>query len=129
MKAPVKILILEDNPRDVELLFFALRKAGLAFTSKVVQTRAGFERALEGLQPDIVLSDHNLPSFDGLSAFQLLREKTPATPFIVLSGAMDEAQAAHWLRLGVSDVASKGELDALVEKIMRVLKGAGRGMK
>jgi len=64
----LRVLLLEDTPSDAELAERELRKAGIVFTSKRVETRDTFIRALEEFRPDIILSDYKLPDFDGMAA-------------------------------------------------------------
>ena len=78
--AVLRVLILEDVPRDADLAERELRKAGLAFESVRVDTREDFLAALEGAAPDIVISDYNLPDFDGMAALLLTQERAPAIP-------------------------------------------------
>lgn len=73
MSIPLKILIVEDNHSDADLLCRELKKSGLAFVSEVVQTRKGYEQALENFQPDLILSDYSLPSFDAVALLKLSR--------------------------------------------------------
>jgi two-component system CheB/CheR fusion protein len=80
MTAHLKILILEDNPSDADLLLPELKKNGLNFTFEIVETREAFENALENFNPDIILSDYSLPSFDGVTAFQIKQNKSPNIP-------------------------------------------------
>ncbi len=61
MTADLKILILEDNHIDADLIYRQLKKSGLAFTSEIVQTRKNYEYALHNFKPDIILSDYSLP--------------------------------------------------------------------
>src|SRR5439155_1301934 len=80
MRAPMtlRILLLEDVPADAALVERHLTKSGLAFVSERVDTRARFEEALRDFGPDIILSDHGLPGFDGAAALQLVKERFPA---------------------------------------------------
>ena len=67
MQKELRILVLEDVAADVVLLNRELRRSGLAFCSKRVETREAFLKELAENPPDIILSDHGLPSFDGFS--------------------------------------------------------------
>jgi len=119
-----KILILEDNQSDVELLRRELKKDGLRFTSEVVQTRDSFTNALDDYVPHIILSDYTLPAFDGVSAFNIKQIKTPETPFIIVSGSIGEERSVELIRDGVTDYALKDKLFSLPPKINRALKHA-----
>jgi PAS domain S-box-containing protein len=121
MIADPKILILEDNQSDADLLRRELKKSGLNFTSEVVQTRVGFEYALQNFRPDIILSDYSLPSFDAVSAFRIKQINYPQIPFIIVSGIIGEENAVELIKDGVTDYASKGKLFSLSNKINRAL--------
>lgn len=122
MNNNLKILILEDNPTDVDLLIRELKKSGLSFTSEIVQTREAFENAIQNFKPDLILSDYSLPSFDGLTAFRIKQEKIPDIPFIIISGTIGEENAVELIKNGVTDYALKGKLFTLNPKISRALK-------
>jgi len=78
----VRILHLEDDPDDAELISLRLRKEGLACEMTRVETRAAFQSALEGSRFDLVLADYRLPGFEGTSALKIVRDKFPGLPFI-----------------------------------------------
>ncbi len=117
-----KILILEDNDSDADLLCRELKKSGMAFTSKIVQNRIDYELALKNFQPDIILSDYSLPSFDAVTAFNIKQIHYPLLPFIIVSGIIGEENAVGLINSGVTDYASKDNLFALPAKIQRALK-------
>jgi CheY-like chemotaxis protein len=75
IKKDIKILIVEDSETDADLIVRYLKKSGMLFISKVVESRKAFEQALDTFCPDIVLSDYSLPAFDAISAFTLTKEK------------------------------------------------------
>jgi PAS domain S-box-containing protein len=124
MIADAKILILEDNQSDADLLCRELKKSGLTFTSEIVQTRAAFENALHHFSPDIILSDYSLPSFDAVTAFRIKQSNYPLIPFIIVSGIIGEENAVELIKEGVTDYASKGKLFTLSVKISRALNEA-----
>jgi PAS domain S-box-containing protein len=117
-----KILILEDNDHDADLLCRELKKSGLNFASKIVQRRSDFETALEDFHPDIILSDYSLPSFDAVTAFQIKQKLFPLIPFIIVSGTIGEENAVALINSGVTDYVSKDNLFSLPAKILRALK-------
>ena len=90
MSEPVRILIVEDAPTDFELAQREIRKAVHDCVFQQVQTRQDFLGALETFQPDLILSDYHMPSFDGMSALQLAQEDAKLTPFIIWTGTMSE---------------------------------------
>ncbi|WP_114782656.1 PAS domain S-box protein [Botryobacter ruber] len=124
METTIKILLLEHDQHDLELLQYQIKKAGLKHRSKVVQTREAYETALLNDSPDVILSDYSLPSFDGLSAFHLKQRTLPHTPFIIVSGTIGEEKAVELIKLGVTDYVLKEKLYQVGPKIERALKEA-----
>ncbi|MCD6018103.1 MAG: DNA-binding transcriptional regulator BaeR [Bacteroidetes bacterium] len=124
MNYKIKILILEDDKNDVELLQYELKKSTLSYTTKLVQTREDFENSLETFKPDIILSDYSLPSFDGVSAFNIKQKKCPSIPFIIVSGTIGEENAVELIKNGITDYALKGKLSTVNQKIIRALDEA-----
>ena len=120
----LRILILEDNPADAELVQFELAEAGLAFTAKVVMTKKDFVRELQEFSPDIILSDYNLPQFSGLQALAETQKKCPDVPFILLSGTILEERADEIINHGAKDYVLKTKLqEQLVPAVKRALEG------
>jgi len=107
MTVASKVLVLEDNEHDADLLCRELKKSGLSFISKIVQNRSEYENALEHFQPDIILSDYSLPSFDAVTAFQIKQILSPLIPFIIVSGIIGEENAVALINSGVTDYTSK----------------------
>ncbi len=122
MVSNLRILILEDNQNDADLLLRELKKSGLSFTSQIVQTRKEYENALEYSAPDIILSDYSLPEFDAVTAFRIKQNKYPYIPFIIVSGIIGEENAVELIKNGVTDYAPKDKLFTLTQKISRALK-------
>lgn len=122
MTTASKILILEDNDDDADLLCRELKKSGLSFISKIVQRRSDYETALQEFHPDIVLSDYSLPSFDAVTAFHIKQKSFPLIPFIIVSGTIGEENAVALINSGVTDYVSKNNLFSLPAKILRALK-------
>ena len=92
----LRILHLEDNPADAQLLQAMLKSQGVVCTIKPVETRQAFEAALEQEPVDLIISDFTLPTFDGVSALILTRQRKPELPFIFLSGTL--AKKPPWNR-------------------------------
>ncbi|MBC7865096.1 MAG: PAS domain S-box protein, partial [Bacteroidia bacterium] len=124
MKHDLKILILEDEQNDADLLLRELKKSGLTFSAEFVETKEAFERALQDFGPDLILSDYSLPSFDGLTALQIKQNKYPDIPFIIVSGIIGEEKAVALIKAGVTDYVLKDKLFSLPQKITRALKEA-----
>ena len=122
MNHPIRILILEHEPADIELLLYELKKGGLHFSSTVVQERESYEQALRNFKPDIVLSDFALPKFDGAAAYYIKKEISPDIPFIIVSGTIGDENAVELIKAGVTDYVLKEKLFTVVTKISRALK-------
>jgi len=73
----IRILMLEDSTADAFLMDYELRKAGVNFESKRIETRDEFLSEISSNRPDLILLDHGLPTFDGFSALALARENAP----------------------------------------------------
>jgi len=119
---PVKILILEHEPDDIDLLQYQLKKGGLSYSATVLQERELYTRTLSDLRPDIVLSDYVLPDFDGATAFYIKQEVSPDIPFIIVSGTIGEEKAVDLIKAGVTDYVLKDKMFTIVPKISRALK-------
>lgn len=114
--------MLEDTATDVVLINHELRRAGLQFQTKRVETKKDFLRELEHNAPDAILSDHGLPAFDGFAALAIARDKAPDTPFIFVTNARGEALAIDSLRSGATDYVLKERLDDLAPALERALR-------
>ncbi len=125
MDKELRILILEDVAAHAELMERELRKAEMVFSTQRAVTQEAFLQALEDFNPDLILADYSLPSFDGLSALSIAREKCPAVPFVFVSGAIGEELAIDTLKQGATDYVLKQRLSRLVPAVRRALREAG----
>lgn len=123
MSEKIRLLMLEDNVTDAELMETVLRREGLDFSLRRVDTREAFLQELKELQPDLVLADYTLLAFDGLSALALAQEEVPDTPFIFVSGTMEEF-SIHALRLGAKEYVLKHQFSQLGLSVRRALQEA-----
>jgi DNA-binding NtrC family response regulator len=123
MEHAIKILYLEDDPNDAARVENKLRESGLAFQLQRADTREAF---LSGLQPapDVILSDHGLPAFDGITAFGTARERCPEVPFIFVTNALTREMEIEKLLGGVADYVRKSELDYLSVALRHALREA-----
>ncbi len=120
----VDILLVEDDPIDAELVAARLEEGGLSFSLTRVSDEAAFAAALHERSPDIVLSDYNVPGFDGGAALALCRRVRPQTPFIFVSGALGEDKAVDLLKRGATDYILKDRLERLPSSVERALREA-----
>lgn len=124
MQTKLRILYLEDNPLDAELVQEMLASEGLASDIVRVETRDDFELALDQGGFDLILSDKSLPLFDGLSALALAQEKRPDLPYIFVSGTLGEEAAIESMKNGATDYVLKQRLKRLVPVTRRALREA-----
>ncbi len=124
MGKSLKILFIEDLASDIDLLYFELKRNKFAYSSVHVQTSDAFKDALEHFDPDIILSDYSLPSFDGLTALTIKQEISPDIPFIIVSGTIGEENAVQLIKNGATDYVMKDKLFTLIPKINRALEEA-----
>jgi PAS domain S-box-containing protein len=122
MKKELRVLILEDNPNDVVLIRHELRKSDLPFRAKRVETKKEFLEEIQNHQPDVILSDHGVPAFDGFTALSLAKNKCPQVPFIFVTGSVGEVVAIETLKSGATDYVLKSRLSSLVPSIQRALR-------
>ncbi|MFI1770830.1 sigma 54-interacting transcriptional regulator [Thalassobellus citreus] len=118
----LKILILEDNSLDAELIKEELKAHQFNFISKLVETKKGFLSALEDFCPDIILSDYNLPQFTGLDALDIAINQVSNTPFILVTGHLSEEIAADAIKSGAWDYVLKTNLLRLKSAIENAIK-------
>lgn len=117
----LRVLLLEDSVADAELVTRELRRAGLDFIVERVDTHDAFVEALQTFAPDVVLSDHSLAQFNAPAALDVLHRIRPATPLIVVAGALREETAVACLRAGAEDLVLKDNLARLAPAIAAAL--------
>src|SRR5438067_7031863 len=124
MKTPRRLLLLEDDPNDAELLRRTLRAAWPDCEVVQVNNRKGFVDQLHAGLFDAILCDYVIPEFQGPSALKLAREQFPQIPFLFVSGAIGDEVAVESLKAGATDYVLKDRLARLVPAIQRALKEA-----
>ena len=117
----LRLLLVEDNPDDAELVMRTLRKGGYSLDSLRVDNEKDLREALENSSWDIVLSDYSIPGFSGLAALEVLKEMSLDIPFIIISGTIGEDVAVEAMRRGAHDYLMKDNLTRLVPAIQREL--------
>ncbi len=125
MDSPLKILILEDSPDDVELIERELKRGGIIFHSSIVDEKHDFIRALHEMKPDVILSDHSLPQFNSIEALKLYQQYHKETniivPFILITGSVSEEFAVQCIKAGADDYILKDRLKRLPASIQSAL--------
>lgn len=124
MGQPTRILLLEDNPYDAEIILHALRRGKYDFIHTVAANKNEFRTALTEFQPDIVLADYNLPDINGYAAMKILQSVLPDIPMIIVSGTIGEEFAIEALKSGITDYVLKDRLSRLPSAVDRALRDA-----
>jgi signal transduction histidine kinase len=125
MKTLLRIVYLEDDPRDAELVQEILAAGGIECALTRVETETDFTSTLEKGGVDLVLADYTLPSFDGLSALEIVQKNWPSVPLIFVSGTLGEEVAIEALKKGATDYVFKTRLSRLAPSVQRALREAG----
>nr|WP_281376814.1 sigma 54-interacting transcriptional regulator [Edaphobacter lichenicola] len=120
----MRVLSLEDDPKDTELIQASLETEGIACVVTRVDTQAAFSASLEQGGIDLILADYKLPSFDGLSALKLATSISPEVPFLFVSGTLGEEVAIEALKIGATDYVLKTRLSRLAPSVLRALREA-----
>lgn len=120
-KPLVRILHLEDNPLDRDLVAKALAEEGLPCEFVYASSRAEFEQALQQGVYDVILSDFTLPSYSGMAALVTTRELRPEVPFLLVSGTIGVERAVASLKSGATDYVLKDRLDQLPTAVRRAI--------
>ncbi len=120
--AQLRVLHVEDNELDAELVAQTLRRGGFMASIVVVQEEAEFERELRAHRPDVVLADYNLPQWKGLDALDVLRREGVDIPLILVSGALGDVTAVECIKRGATDYVLKDGLARLPEAVRRALQ-------
>ncbi|MEP7313441.1 MAG: EAL domain-containing protein [Pseudomonadota bacterium] len=118
---PIRILFVEDVDADAQLALAQLRRSGIECIAERVESEVALCAALEQFKPHVVLSDFNLPGFDGFEALRIVRLRASGTPFIFLSGTLAEEMAIEALEAGAVDYIAKGNSLRLVPAVARAL--------
>lgn len=122
MDTKLKILFVEDNPADLRMIKDFILEGNILFDSLVVETHEDFVDAINSYKPDIILSDYNLPKFNGMEALNIRNQLLPDTPFILITGSINEETAVNSLKSGADDYILKDNLRRLNNAIMNALE-------
>jgi PAS domain S-box-containing protein len=120
----LRILHLEDDPKDAELIQSTLEAEGIPCDITCVDNPTQFRGSLERNAFDLVLADYTLPTFDGISALRVAKDVSPDVPFIFVSGTLGEDIAVEALKLGATDFVSKTRLSRMAPAVRRALREA-----
>ncbi len=117
----LKILILEDVEDDTQLMLRYLKR-DYQFEHLWVEDEASYIKGLKNFKPDLILSDYMLPNFDGLQALKIRNETSPTTPFIIVTGSVNELTAVECIKTGATDYVTKEHLERLNVSVRNALE-------
>ena len=118
----LRMLLVEDNESDVELVLNALWKGGFEVSSDVVQTVEDFSLRIQETSYDVILADYNLPQWSGMEALQILRCENLDVPLIVVTSYLGEERAVECIKEGATDCVLKDRLARLPLAVGRALE-------
>lgn len=129
MGIPLKVLIAEDFPQDLELLLLELKRGGFDPKYVQVENSAKMKAMLAEQKWDLVLSDFNMPGFNATDALTLVKEANPDLPLIIVSGAIGEEIAVELMKAGADDYILKSNLKKLCPAINRSIRDANMRLR
>lgn len=120
---PLRILLVEDSEADIFLTKRTIKKIVQAPEVEVVENLSGCRERMINFVPDVVISDYNLPTCNGLEVLQLVQEVNNTVPFIFLTGTInDEELAANTILAGAWGYILKKHMNDLEERLYPLLK-------
>jgi two-component system, cell cycle sensor histidine kinase and response regulator CckA len=117
-----RVLLVEDNPSDADLVELAVRRAVPDLVTRQVQTEVEFLQQLKEFAPDLIISDHKLPQFSGARALELARRDSRDRPFLLVTGSIDEETAVEYMKAGATDYLLKDRTARLGAAVLAALK-------
>ena len=124
MTSPLRVLHLEDSPRDAEVIRHQLEEGGVSCDVLLVDSKDRFEAALTQEPFDLILCDYNLSGYDGISALTYAQQARPDVPVIMISGTVGDEEAVRCLHLGATDYLLKDRLERLASAVERAIQEA-----
>src|SRR5213595_2841054 len=117
----VRVLMVEDVADDAALIERELRRAGIRGATRRVDSEPAYREALQTFAPDIILTDHSLPTFGAADALRIALLEAPDTPVMVVTGSLDEETAAEYIKAGAADYVVKHHLERVGPAVVRAL--------
>jgi PAS domain S-box-containing protein len=129
VRQPLRVLILEDDPQDAELMAAMLRQAGYSLTLQVTDSRAQFEQQLQHGEHDVILADYKLGGWNAMDALQVLREVGKDIPCVVVTGSLGDEAAVECIKQGAADYVLKDRLHRLPVAVEGALRDKAQGQE
>ncbi|EDY83645.1 response regulator receiver domain protein [Verrucomicrobiia bacterium DG1235] len=123
-KGKLRVLIVEDSKIEAKFTANLLKKNGYDVLSERVETEEDMKHQLDGQEWDIIISDYQMPEFDGMRALELFQKYELDIPFILVSGKIGEETAVDLMKMGAHDYIMKGNTARLLPAIESHLKDA-----
>jgi PAS domain S-box-containing protein len=114
----LRILLIEDNPSDAELIKYELKRAEVPLIARCVATKKSFLQELRENPPDAIISDFSMPQFDALDALKALKARRMSIPFILVTGSQSEEVAVQCIQEGADDYILKSSLKRLPSALL-----------
>lgn len=121
MKPPLKILLLEDNSADAEIIQRLLKKEKMHCEFRLAMNKKDFLNSLEEFCPEVILSDNSMPQFNSAEALQITRQRFHHIPFILVTGTVSEEYATEMIKQGADDYILKDRMKRLPAAIEAAL--------
>ncbi len=122
MENVIKILVIEDEISYFELYTHMLIESGMQYQLKLVGTEKELVDAINDYKPDVILSDYSMPDFNGKRALEITMEHTPITPFIFITGEINEEIVVELMSAGATDYLIKTNFSRFMPAIIRALE-------
>jgi PAS domain S-box-containing protein len=117
-----KILIAAQDPADIKAILHELKDTYITYILEIVNSEKEYEAAVHNFKPDIILSNYSFRSFNGMSLFKLKQKMAPKIPFIFVAQTIAVEKAIKLIKIGVSDVVLKANLNTLAKKVTIALQ-------
>src|SRR5437016_818584 len=117
----LRVLFIEDNPRDVKLIAASLERSGYRLAFDAVDSPESLQEQLKRDDHDIILSDYNLRDWTAIDALKIVNDSGKDIPFIVTSGSLGDEAAAEIIKQGASDYVLKDRMARLPAAILRAM--------
>ena len=121
-KRELRVLVVEDDPPDAELMVAMLKRVGYGVSHKVVDSLEGFHQEVEQGGYDLILADYNLRTWTGTEALEALRQTGNDIPFVVVTGTLGDEAAVECIKQGATDYVLKHRLQRLPVVVERALR-------
>jgi two-component system, cell cycle sensor histidine kinase and response regulator CckA len=128
-REPLRVLNLEANDRDHELIRRNALSTGLSLSFQRASSRAEFEAALKLGDVDVILADHCIPGYDGMASLESALLQLPDVPYVIVSGSIGEDRAVDCIRRGASDFVHKDRLERLPAVILDITGSPDRTVR